>query len=262
GHTASIHAISFAPDGDRLASGGADRTIRLWHIAHTNTQYDSLAEVAERGCITAVTFTPDANRLMVAGGPGDNFVKCVDIQTKRIQVLHQGDRIYGVTAMAYSPDYRTFAVVGSDSVVRFWDVSRQEQVASIRTHYTRDHEGITCVAFAPNSSTMATAGADKTIKIWDTASQTATKTLPAVTARITCLAYSQDQKILISAGGTSHDKPGVVTSWDIQSGRELRTVNGHNGPIQCIAVSPDGRTIVTGGMDGVMKWWHMDKLLK
>ncbi|WP_433173836.1 WD40 repeat domain-containing serine/threonine protein kinase [Actinoallomurus sp. CA-150999] len=69
GHTGYIQTLAFHPRGGTLASGGDDKTIRLWNTATgaTVTTFTTLSSVS------ALAFTPDGSILAagLSGGSGD-----------------------------------------------------------------------------------------------------------------------------------------------------------------------------------------------
>ncbi|HEY7308021.1 MAG TPA: sigma-70 family RNA polymerase sigma factor [Gemmataceae bacterium] len=67
-HTDNITALAFAPDGSRLVSGGADKTIQMWDVATGKLLWKFQGESA----ITRVEFSKDGRQVMVQERAGKN----------------------------------------------------------------------------------------------------------------------------------------------------------------------------------------------
>jgi WD40 repeat protein len=80
GHSDSVTAMSFSPDGTLLATGSRDNTVSLWDMQSV-TGERRLG--AHEGRVTSITFSADGT--MLATGSEDTTIRLWDVQSEPMQ---------------------------------------------------------------------------------------------------------------------------------------------------------------------------------
>jgi WD40 repeat protein len=159
GHTDGVLAVRFRSDGRRLASGGFDRTLRVWDAVTGEV----LAVLTGHGAtVTAVAFSNDGR--LLASASRDRTVRLWDAQSLQpLATLEHASLVHGV---AFSPDGTRLAAACDDNTIRLWDVATRQEVAELRGHRAYVH----AVAFGPDGTRLVSASGDFTVRVWDTLS--------------------------------------------------------------------------------------------
>ena len=107
GHQNAPSCVAFSSDGELLATGSADRTVKLWKIM-SGLEQGTLQ--GHSGEIRAVAFSPDGRTL--ASGSEDGTLKLWDVTTGQELISLDASR-GGVHAVAFSPDGNVLASSGA-----------------------------------------------------------------------------------------------------------------------------------------------------
>jgi WD40 repeat protein len=239
GHTDSVRAVAYSPDGSRIVSGSDDNTLKIWdassgkELATFSGHTDSVWEVA---------YSPDGSRIV--SGSSDKTLKIWDASSGEELATFSG-HTDSVLAVAYSSDGSRIVSGSWDKTLKIWDASSGKELATLSGHT----DSVYAVSYSPDGSRIVSGSRDNTLKIWDASSGKELATLSGHTDFVWSVAYSPDGSRIVSG---SWDK--TLKIWDASSGQELATFSGHTNAVYGVAYSPDGSRIVSGSYNRLKIW--------
>ncbi|MGI0494415.1 AAA-like domain-containing protein [Alkalinema pantanalense CENA528] len=239
-HSATIHRVAFGPDSQHLVTGGLDGTINLWRIDGTLVKTMS----GHPAPVWGVAFSPDGQ--LLASASGDRTIKVWHLDGTLKSTLQGHQK--AVWNVAFSADGRQLVSAGFDHTVRFWTVDGK----LLKTQ--REHQGpVWDIALCQQSNQFVSASADRTAKVWR-ADGSLVRTL-ASTHPILGVGCSRNGEYIATSGT---DKFAKIWKSD---GTFIRTLKQHNAVVRDVALGPNGLMAVSASDDGLVKLWRRNHYL-
>ncbi len=287
GHTAEVLSLDFSPDGNLIASGSIDNTLRIWdvrdaHLLRTMHGHPFpilTLKFSPNGSFLVTGSTDSIGRIWrVSNGnlignleghagwlnnldissDGGLIATCADdytvriwrfLDTKLIQTIDEGMSI--VSQVAFIPEGNQLTWSESNGNVRVRSLE-----GSWSHLLNESNTAATSLAVAPAGDMVVSGHSDGTLRVWDLGNGELLFELSGHANLISSLSFSPDGKWLVS--GSMDGKPRI---WEFfRNGsipRAKYMLNGHEGPVNSVSFSPDGSLIATGSDDRTIRLWTL-----
>ncbi|KXZ44270.1 hypothetical protein GPECTOR_70g501 [Gonium pectorale] len=259
-------SIQWAGESDRLITGSADQTIRIWDLPTGK----ELFQFRHREPCRAVKLSAGERFLaattdaFIESPPGIhvyNFAENVEDQSATPVISWTAPK--GRITRVFWTDCNRKLITSHDyGIVRRWDVETGQMLQETQVH----EDAIQDMQMSPDETHVITASLDKTARVVDIETFQVLKTYK--TGRfVQSAAMSPLFDHVVLGGGQDASQ---VTTTAAQAGgfearffhkifqEEFGRVRGHFGPINTVAFHPSGRSFTTGGEDGYVRVHHLD----
>ncbi|CUS22793.1 LAQU0S07e00210g1_1 [Lachancea quebecensis] len=243
-HDDKIGGLDWSSDSTLLATGGADKLVKVWKPFSPK---DSAVELkGHEGRVVKVKFHPSDR--YVASASFDMTWRLWDVE-KQIELQLQEGHAKEVYCLDFQCDGSLLCSAGLDSIGRIWDMRSGQSLMVLEGHA----KPIYGVSWSPNGHHVATGSADGTVKVWDIRKIGAPFSILAHNNIVSDVKFDKDSgKTLVTS---SYDK--TISVFASDSWLKLASLKGHTDKVMSVDISRDFSHLYSSGWDRSVKVWKL-----
>ena len=216
----SLFGVSFSPDGQRVAFGGADKTVR---IIAANDGKELMKFDNHSDWVLATAFTVDGKRLL--SGSRDRAMKLINVANGQF-IDDINKLLENVLCMARHPKEDIVAYGGDLGTPRIYKISDNQgrTAANNDVNLVREFErqpGPVCsIAYSPDGNSIAVGNVDGEVRIYKTSDGSRLATLKENHGAVFALKFHPTKNQLVTGG---YD--GKVRIFEVPEGKLVTAFN-------------------------------------
>jgi len=237
GHVSEVTCLSIAPDGNALASGSKDKSVRLWNLASGECR---LVVRGHEGPVQAVAFSPDGSHLATTAM--DKTVRIWSVADgQQISALHYE---WPISSLAFTADGNQLLCGGAAGVLYSYEVGSYQEVKSLQA-------GAAILALGVSRDDQFTAvgtldsSLNAGLELWQRQTGRLIARIPLEGCQVRSLVFTPDNRTVIAVSGE------FVRGWRTATAREVFSV--HEPTASALSLSQDGRVLAIGCQRGVVR---------
>jgi WD40 repeat protein len=173
-----------------------------------------------------------------------------------------------VMSVAFSPDGKRFAIGRRNGTAEIWSTQTARRI-KLMAAPKGDDSDTWSLAFSPGGQRLLGSSLfSETVFIWNAATGRVVRSFDLVGEsrahyrHAAAVAMSRDGKLVaaglaqraVSSGDIGPERGGIAV-WDAATGKLRFTLRGHDGAVFALTFSPDDRRIISGSLDGTIRYW-------